>query len=537
MTTLTTVPWWETGLVYQIYPRSFQDSNGDGIGDLNGIRTRLPYLQDLGVTTLWLSPIYPSPMADFGYDVSDYTDIHPLFGTLDDFMALLADAHQRGLKLILDFVPNHTSDQHPWFLESRSRRDNPKRDWYLWQNAKPDGRLPNNWVSAFGGPAWEWDAATEQYYLHLFAKEQPDLNWRNPEVVDAMFDAMRFWLGRGIDGFRVDVIWMVIKDALFRDETPNPDWTPAQPLTNSTLHDRTQNQPEVHDVIRQMRGVLDAYGNRVLIGEIYEPYERLVTYYGSKLDECHLPFNFHLILCPFQADVIQASVAAYERALPAGAWPNWVLGNHDQDRIASVHRAGAANARLAQMLLLTLRGTPAMYYGDELGMPNADIPPDQYQDPQAVNEPGVGRSRDVERTPMQWDASPQAGFSTGAPWLPVTADYAWRNVQAQNAEPHSMLQMVKRLIALRQSSPALNHGSYAAIPAVAGEVMAYLRTAEAEQFLIVLNFAAQDHVVNLATPVQKGQIVLSSHSDRTEEVILSALKIRRHEGLIIRMCE
>jgi alpha-glucosidase len=377
MTKNTEYPWWETGVVYQIYPRSFQDSNGDGIGDLKGIQTRLPYLQDLGITAIWISPIYPSPMVDCGYDVSDYTDIHPIFGTMADFLELLDDVHRRGLKLILDFVPNHTSDQYPWFIESRSSRDNAKRDWYIWKNAKPDGTPPNNWVSYFGGSAWEWDEPTGQYYLRLFAKEQPDLNWRHPDVVRNMLNVLRFWLERGVDGFRVDVLFGLLKDALFRDDTPNPHWTPAQPIVRSTLHDRSEGQVESHDLIRQMRAVLDEYGERVLIGEISTeyPFNRLVSYYGKLLDECHLPFNFSLTQAPFTVEAIQRLVQAYEQEVPQGAWLNWVLGNHDQDRIASVNRAGAVNARLAHMLLLTLRGTPTMYYGDEIGLSNVEIPP------------------------------------------------------------------------------------------------------------------------------------------------------------------
>lgn len=529
-------PWWETGIIYQVYPRSFQDSNNDGIGDLNGLLKRLPYLQELGVTAIWLNPVYPSPMVDFGYDVSDYTAIHPLFGTLADFDTLLHAVHQRGLKLILDFVPNHTSDQHPWFIASRSNRTNPKRDWYIWKDAKPDGRPPNNWVSYFGGSAWEWDATTSQYYLHLFAKQQPDLNWRNPDVVKAMLDVPRFWFERGVDGFRVDVIGMLIKDAAFRDDTPNPAWTPNQPIVASTLHDRSQDQPEVHDIIRQFRAICDQYSDRVLIGEAAHPLPSMITYYGKNLDECHLPFNFTLLHVPFTAKAIQQLVEQYERLLPHGAWPNWVLGNHDQPRIASETRAGAANARLAQMLLLTLRGTPTMYYGDELGMPNAAVPPERYQDPQALNEPGVGWSRDHVRTPMLWDDSAYAGFSTVEPWLPVSADAQTRNVQAQKAEPTSMLNFVKRLIHLRQKSPALMHGSYLALPVFERDVMAYLRTEGLENILIALNFSEREKIVNLSANSQKPQqILLSTLMDRTEQVSLNSLTLRPHEGLIIQM--
>jgi alpha-glucosidase len=463
---------------------------------------------------------------------------------------LLEAVHQREMKLILDFVPNHTSDQHPWFLESRSSRDNPKRDWYLWHDAKVDGSVPNNWPSYFGGPAWEWDEATGQYYLHLFAKEQPDLNWRNPEVAVAMLDAMRFWLEKGVDGFRVDVIWMMIKDAAFRDDTPNPEWTPERPNMESTLHDRSIGQPEVHEIIRRMRAVIDDYGNRVLIGEIYEPFENLVAYYGRDLDECHLPFNFHLIDTPFTASAIQRCIERYEERLPQNAWPNWVLGNHDRERLASPDRVGGRRARLAQMLLLTLRGTPTMYYGDEIGMLPGDIAPEQYQDPAALNEPGVAHNRDRERTPMQWDASLNAGFSSGDPWLPVNADYAAscgancgdaadcgaRNVAAQRADSTSMLNFVKSLIALRQQSPALMHGSYMTLPVFTSDVLAYLRTEGQENILIAMNFSSKDKAVNLTSNSQSAQhVLLSTYNDRHDDVSVNPLKLRPYEGLMIKM--
>jgi alpha-glucosidase len=287
--------WWKHGIVYHIYPRSFQDSNGDGIGDLNGIRHRLDYLAWLGVDAIWISPIYTSPMADFGYDVADYCGIDPIFGTLEDFDHLIEEAHTKGLKLILDFVPNHTSDQHPWFRESQSSRTNPKRDWYIWRDPGPDGAPPNNWISNFGGPAWEWNEATGQYYYHAFLKEQPDLNWRNPEVRTAMYDALRFWLDRGVDGFRIDVIWHLIKDAEFQDNPPNLAYQPSQAEINRFLQVYSADQPEVHEVVSEMRRVLEEYPERVLIGEIYLPLERLVAYYGQDLAGAHLPFNFQLI--------------------------------------------------------------------------------------------------------------------------------------------------------------------------------------------------------------------------------------------------
>ena len=358
--------WWQRGLLYQIYPRSFFDSNGDGIGDLPGIINRLDYLYWLGADAVWLSPIYPSPMADFGYDVLDYTGIHPIFGTLQDFDTLLAHAHHRDLKLILDLVPNHTSDQHPWFLEARASRSSPKREWYLWRDPAPGGGPPNNWLSVFGGGAWEWVEASGQYYYHAFLAQQPDLNWRNPDVQDAMLSLMRFWLDRGVDGFRVDTMAHLIKDDQFRDNPPNPDYRPGQLPHRRLLTTYTVDRPEVHEIITKMRVVTDSYDGRMIAGEMYLPVERLMGYYGTSGGGAHLPFNFQLIELPWHAKTMATAIDVYEAALPPNAWPNWVLGNHDKPRIAT--RVGAAQARVAAMLLLTLRGTPTMYYGDEIGM-------------------------------------------------------------------------------------------------------------------------------------------------------------------------
>ncbi len=448
--------WWQRGIVYQIYPRSYQDTTGNGIGDLRGIIQRLDYLQSLQVDAIWLSPFYPSPMHDFGYDVANYTDVHPMFGTLADFDDLLAQTHRRGLKLIIDLVPNHTSSEHPWFVESRSSRDNPRRDWYIWRDPAPDGGPPNNWLSFFGGPAWTLDEQTGQYYLHQFVPQQPELNYDHPDVLPAMLDVMRFWLDRGVDGFRVDVIWLMAKDKQLRDEPPDPDWDGVNPH-QSLRHIYTQNLPRVHDIIRQMRGVVDSYDERVMIGEIYLPNEELVKYYGAAFDECHLPFNFQLIGMPWQAATVRAAVDAYEAVLPAGGWPNWVLGNHDRHRIAT--RAGANQARVANMLLLTLRGTPTTYYGEEIGMENVTIPPEMVQDPPALNQPEIADviGRDPVRTPMQWDASPNAGF-TGPevqPWLPLAENYAGHNAALQQQDKTSILSLYRALTALRRAEPAL----------------------------------------------------------------------------------
>src|SRR5450432_3420404 len=522
--------WWQRGIVYEIYPRSFQDSNNDGVGDLAGILARLDYLAALGVDALWIAPIFPSPMADFGYDVADYCDIDPIFGTLADFDRLLAAAHQRGLKIILDFVPNHTSDRHPWFLESRSSRDNPKRDWYLWRDPKPDGEAPNNWLSEFGGSAWAYDDATGQYYYHAFLEQQPDLNWRNPQVRAAIYDVMRFWLRKGVDGFRVDVIWHLIKDAQFRDNPPNPNFREGRPPHEKILPQRTTDQPEVHDVIAEMRRVIDEFDSRVLIGEIYLPVERLVSYYGRDLAGAHLPFNFALLSAPWHARAIEQIIADYEAALPAGAWPNWVLGNHDRPRVAS--RVGPAQARVAAMLLLTLRGTPTLYYGDEIGMHQVAIAPDQVRDPFEKNVPGIGMGRDGCRTPMQWNATPYAGFSTVAPWLPLSDDFAQENVVNLDADLRSILSLYKALIDFRKKSTPLVSGAYVPI-AAQGDLLIYCRQGDAEAVVIALNMGAEPVSIASETFRLDGEILLSTFLDRQGEKIQGVLDLRGNEGAII----
>jgi alpha-glucosidase len=388
--------WWQDGIIYEIYIRSFADTDANGVGDLEGIRTRLDYLSWLGADAIWVTPFFPSPMVDGGYDVADYCGVDALFGSIDDFDRLLADAHARSLRVVLDFVPNHTSSAHPWFRASRSSRDDPKRDWYLWREPGAGGGPPNNWVSEFGGSAWELDEATGQYYYHAFAAAQPDLNWRNRDVRHAMYAAMRFWLDRGVDGFRVDVMWHLIKDARFRDDPEHPDDRDGRGAEYRRLiHAYSSDQPDVHEVVAEMRDVLDEYDDRLMIGEIYLPIDRLVDYYGRDGRGAHLPFNFHLITTPWDARQIEAIVGSYEGMLPPSAWPNWVLGNHDQPRVAS--RIGDAQARVAAVLLLTLRGTPTIYYGEELGLRNVDIPPERIDDVHERREPGRHAGRRVQR--------------------------------------------------------------------------------------------------------------------------------------------
>ncbi|WP_174273407.1 alpha-amylase family glycosyl hydrolase [Sphingomonas bacterium] len=492
---MTQPKWWQSGVLYQVYPRSFQDSDGDGIGDLSGIARRLDHLVALGVDAVWISPIYPSPMVDFGYDVADYTGVDPMFGTMADFDALLAECHARGLRLLLDFVPNHSSDHHPWFRESRALRDNPKRDWYIWRDAAPGGGPPNNWISDFGGSAWEWDEATGQYYYHAMLVEQPDLNWRNPDLKAAMLAAMRFWFDKGVDGFRVDILWHIIKAADFPDNPANPDWRAGMAEMDKVLQRHSTDHPEVFAIAAEMRALADGYGRDcVLVGEIYLPVERLMAYYGRHGEGVHLPFNFQLIDAAWNARGLHRMIAAYEAALPAGGWPNWVLGNHDRPRIAA--RVGEAQARVAAMLLLTLRGTPTVYYGDELGIGDVAIPPDRVRDPRELREPGLGFGRDPVRTPMPWDDSRAAGFTGGTPWLPLNADWPTRNVARAAADGASMLALYRDLLAVRRAHPALAVGSMRLIEAE-GDVLAYERVEGEERMVVALNLGSREQTVTL----------------------------------------
>lgn len=514
-------PWWESAVIYQVYPRSFQDSDGDGVGDLVGIERRLDYFVALGVDALWLSPIFPSPQADFGYDVADYCDVDPLFGDLAAFDRLLAAAHARGLKLLLDLVPNHSSDRHPWFVESRSSRTNPKRDWYIWRDPALGGGPPNNWISDFGGPAWTFDPATGQYYYHAFLPQQPDLNWRNPEVRAAMLDVLRFWFDRGVDGFRIDVLWHIVKHADFPDNPPNEDWREGDPHHFSVHQLHSTDQPEALDIACEMRALADDYGERVLVGEIYLPVERLVAYYGTpERPGVHLPFNFQLIGADWNARAIARMIADYEAALPPGGWPNWVLGNHDRPRIAT--RVGQRQARVAMMLLLTLRGTPTLYQGDETGLEDVPIPADRVQDPRELRQPGIGLGRDPVRTPMAWDASPNAGFTSDEPWLPLHPDWLERNVAALQTNSSSLWQLTRRLLALRRAWRALALGD---IRLLAGNerVLAYERSHGDERLLILLNLTSKN-----VTFDWRGTPLLSTLDGEPEPGMLFA-----DEGLVI----
>ena len=499
--------WWRAAVIYQIYPRSWGDTDGDGVGDLRGIERHLDHLVSLGVDAVWISPFYPSPMADFGYDVADYTGVDPLFGTMDDFDSLLAAAHGRGLKLILDFVPNHSSDAHPWFVDARSSRGSPKRDWYLWRDAAPDGGPPNNWQSSSGGPAWQWDEGTGQYYLHKFLPEQPDLNWRNPAVREAMLDAMRFWFERGVDGFRLDVVYHCIKDAAFRDDPANPDFDPAtDPPFDAVVPVHSTDQPEVMElVVEPMRRLADAMGRRLLVGEIYLSHEKLARYYGTEGSGVQLPFNFALVFADWTAPALRDLILSYEATLPPGGWPNWVLGNHDQSRIAT--RIGPARARLAAILLLAgLRGTPTLYYGDEIGMEDVAIPPDRVRDPWEINMPGLGEGRDPCRTPMRWTDAPGAAFCDPdvEAWLPIGEG---ASVAAQDGDPGSMLALHRALLRLRRAHPALATGGYAVVEA-RGDVLVIVRAGAGARVAVAVNLG--DAEARLSVPgVRAGPLLLA----------------------------
>jgi alpha-glucosidase len=470
-----TAPWWQTGVVYQIYPRSFCDTTGNGVGDLAGIRRRLDHLVWLGVDAIWLSPVYPSPMKDFGYDVADHCDVDPLFGTLADLDRLIAEAHAAGLRVLLDWVPNHTSDRHPWFLASRRARTDPKRDWYVWRDPAPDGGPPNDWMAAFPPEtrAWTLDPATGQYYLHLFLPAQPDLNWENPTVAAAMQDVLRFWLDRGVDGFRVDVVHAIGKDPAFPDEAPQ--W---RGIPHAVLHEH----PSTHAHLRVLRRIVDAYpGDRMLVGEVFQLFSPSHARYFGAGDELHLAFDLPAsIVTPWEADAWRERLRTVAANLdPIGAWPTWVLSNHDTPR----HRTrfgSEARARAAAVLLLTLRGTPFLYAGEELGLEDADVPPARRVDP---------GGRDGCRAPIPWDAAPTHGWASAAPWLPWPPDAAARSAERLRGERTSILHLYRELLALRRRSAALRTGALTLRDAPAS-VLAYERTAGDETWTVLVNFSA-----------------------------------------------
>jgi alpha-glucosidase len=465
-----TPPWWTTAVVYQVYPRSFADTDGDGVGDLAGIRARLEHLRRLGVDAVWLSPFYRSPMRDFGYDVSDHCDVDPLFGSLADLDGLVADAHQHGMRVLVDFVPNHTSDRHAWFRAARSSREDPLRDWYVWRDPAPDGGPPNNWLAAFGGPAWTYDDATGQYYLHLFLPEQPDLDWSNPEVVAAMHDVVRFWLDRGVDGLRVDVAHGLGKDPGLADDPPE-----TRPTPHTELNDR----PETHAHLRALRRLVDSYpGERVMVGEVYLLDTELVAPYYGTGDELHLAFNFPPLYTPWDAEQWEAQIRRTTALLdPLHAWPTWVLSNHDNPRHRTRYGGSESRARAAVMLLLGLRGTPFLFAGEELGLLDADVPPERVVDP---------GGRDGCRAPIPWEAGPGHGWPA-QPWLPFPPESDSHAAASEEGDPTSTLDLYQRSIAARRASDAMTRGTQRLLGSPRG-VVAWERRAGRDRRAVLVNF-------------------------------------------------
>lgn len=526
------LPWWRTAVIYQIYPLSFADSNDDGFGDLEGIISRLDYLSEtLGVDALWLSPFYKSPMVDWGYDISDYTDVDPLFGDLPTAQRLIDEAHKRGMRVIFDYVINHSSDQHPWFWESRSSRDDPKRDWYVWRDPKPDGGPPNNWVSVFSGPAWTFDEKTGQYYRHTFLSHQPDLNWRNPELVEAMMDVARFWLDRGVDGFRVDAAHQIMKDPGERDNPPAPPdyerpWKDMGEY-DEFIHLYDFGHPDVHEAHRRFRSVVDSYQHDSLtVAEIHIfDLPEWASYYGDDLDQLHMPFNFHLMATEWNVPALRATIESVLWNVPIGAGTNWTLGNHDEIRLAT--RLGLENARLGAMLVLTLRGTPFLYYGDELGMADVVIPAGTGKDPWGNKVAFL--SRDGARTPMQWSSEENAGFSSAEPWLPMGIDYENQNVEAQLQDENSMLSFYRSLLRLRKESPALQRGSFLVHPSCTDEVFVYRRESDDETRTVVLNLSDQPQNVSM----RSGEVLLSTVDSKRNDEFKKSLKVAAYEGVVV----
>ncbi len=533
-------PWWKKGVIYQISVASFSDSDGDGMGDLRGVIDKLDYINDgtpssLGVDAIWLTPVNASPMLDFGYDVNDYHAINPRFGSMEGFEELLESCHQRGIRLIMDMVLNHTSDQHPWFSASRSSRDDPKRDWYVWRDGRAPGKPPNRWRAVVEGSAWEYDQATRQFYYHAFLPFQPDLNWRNPEVKEAMLGVVSFWLDKGVDGFRLDLINFLYEDLLLRD---NPRKLGLRPYDwQRHLFDRSQ--PESLEAARELRRITDAYPERMMMGEVYTDDPRdAIVYLGDGGDALHLSFYLDFAQRRWKAKAFRESVDWLEEHIPPGGWPCWYLNNHDLPRsYTRLGRGGDAEARakVAAAMLLTLRGTPIIYYGEEIGMPASKVPRKMMDDPLGRKFWPIPVGRDGSRTPMQWSGERNAGFTTGLPWLPVDPSYTVRNVERQDGDPGSLLNWYRRLIRLRADKPALQAGSYHAVKDVPRGVFAYRRKAGGESIAVFLNFTPR--AVALVPGTGEGEngphrVLLSSCRDEGTEMEAGKFVLLPHEALI-----
>ncbi|HPO01804.1 MAG TPA: alpha-glucosidase [Treponemataceae bacterium] len=535
-------PWWKTAVFYQIYPRSFQDSNNDGIGDLPGIISRLDYLMELGVTALWISPFFKSPMDDFGYDISDYCDVDPVFGNLEDAKKLIAEAHARGLKLIFDLVINHTSDQHPWFQEARSSLDNPKHDWYIWKprHDRATGKKlpkPNNWVCQFEFKSAWWDnPQTDEWYLATFTRHQPEVNWRNPELKKAMFDVIRFWLDLGVDGFRMDVVNWFIKDPQFRS---NPFTFNANPeIFQKHIYDR--NQPETHDICKEIRRIADSYpGDRVLVGEIFsrDP-DIAASYQGNGKNQLHLAFNMEMLYLKWDAKRLAQALEHWYRVLPQEGWPNFTLSNHDQPRHASRFadkkgRYFKQRAEIAAMMLLTVRGTPFVYYGEELGMPNTAIPRNELVDPTGITFWPLPLGRDGERTPMQWTRAKNAGFTSddASPWLRLGDLENGATLEDQKNDERSLWNWYRSLIEIRKTSEALTIGDFAMISPGENDVVSYERTSGTERIRCALNFSPSARTIGFNS---QAEVILGNERAAGSILEAGAVCLAPHEALLVR---
>ncbi len=535
--------WWKEGVFYQVYPRSFKDSNGDGIGDLRGITQKLDYLSWLGIDAIWISPFFKSPMVDFGYDVSDYTDVDPIFGTLSDFNELLQGSHKRGIRVVIDQVYNHTSDRHPWFVESRHSRNNSKADWYIWRDPKPNGAPPNNWVSFFSGEdpesAWEWDKNREQYYLHLFAKEQPDLNWRNPEVKKAVFDSIRFWLDLGVDGFRFDVISLYYKDPKFRDAIKRPNKKKSHKARDDYYFDRFCERPETILAVEEIRELMDSYNQRVSIGEVVTEKEQYGYLDFVSDGRLNLAFNFDFMknvsLDPLK---IKKLVERTERIFGTRAWPCYVLGNHDSHRVISRltkdmninEDEKTSISKLLATLLLTLRGTPFIYYGEEIGMENTDIPYEKIVDPEGKNLWPEAQGRDVCRTPMQWNNGKYADFSTVEPWLPINSNKSRISVETEMKDPNSVLNYYKSLLQTRKDFDALRSGEIEFLDSPDG-ILKYVRREGSEEVMMILNFTNS----RIRTPIESNEKVIWGTHKKSDEEIHREVNMEPFESIVAKI--
>jgi alpha-glucosidase len=525
--------WWKEAVIYQIYPRSFYDSNGDGIGDLEGIIQKLDYLNDgtknsLGVDAIWLSPIYPSPMYDFGYDISDYNSIDSVFGDIPTFKKLLSEAHKRKIKIILDLVVNHTSHLHPWFLDSRSSKNSPKRDWYIWHDPL-EGQEPNNFLAAFGGKAWTFDERTGQYYYHSFLSEQPDLNWRNPEVKEAIFSMIKYWLDMDVDGFRLDVVNLFFKDKELRNN-PSRIFKGIRPYDRQVhLYDR--DQPEMHDLLKDLRKLLDSYGDKMSVGEVMmDPPGKVsipASYYGNN-DELHMAFNFAFLYSFWGASNFKTIIDEWENALGESNWPNYTLSNHDFRRHISRYYAGKNSilrSKLTALMLLTLRGTPFIYYGEEIAMESERVSRTELRDPVGIRYWPLHPGRDSERKPMAWNDSYSAGFTNGKPWLPIFSKYKKRNVELMQNDPSSLWNFYRDCILVRKASDVLKFGTIATGLSSDGNVLFYERAYNNKSYYVFLNFSAEISIVHIPHNWNPKISILDSYLPGVQDVKTQESKI------------